>query len=96
VEDLLERMAMMKAAYDPERVAASKRAMNELYAKDPNRWLVYRPRWDEAEKECEYVVLAEFATHGEAVRWGMALPDDERSRVTVMSTRLPEPGVYHI
>ena len=87
---------MMKAAYDPERVKASQRAMNDLYAKYPNRWVVYSPRWDEVGKECEYVVLAEFATHGEAVRWGMALPEDERSRVTVMSTRLPEPGVYRI
>lgn len=96
MEDLLERMAMMKAAYDPERVAASKRAMNELYAKYPNRWVAYRTQWDEAGKECELVVVAEFATQGEGVQWALKLPDDERSRVCVMSTRLPEPGVYRI
>lgn len=87
---------MMKAAYDPERVKASQRAMNALYAHYPNRWVVYSTRWDDAGNECEFVVLAEFATHGEAVRWGMKLPEDERSQVTIMSTRLPEPGVRRI
>ena len=87
---------MKRNATPPKKIRAFKDGLNALRRSHPNRWVVYGTHWDEASQVCEFTVFAEFATHGEAVAWGMKLPDDERSRVTVMSTRVPEPGVYRI
>ena len=94
MEDLLERMAMMKAGYDPARVQAYRQAMAGVYASHPNRWVVYDVRWDEEGRACEIAVLADFATHGEAVRWSMSQP--RTPGMAVMSTRSPEPGVIRL
>jgi hypothetical protein len=97
VDEILAQMEFMKRnATPPNKIRSFKAGLNALRRSHPDRWVVYGTHWDDSRQEYEFTVYAEFATQGEAVNWGMELSDDERSRVTVMSTRVPEPGVYRI
>ena len=94
MEEILERRAMMEAAYNREQVKSFQRGMDEMCAAHPNRWVVYTEDWHADLGRYVFVVNATFDSAGEAMRWANAQPQE--GGMTVMSTRLPEPGVYRL
>ena len=82
-------------ATPPHQLRAFQDGMLDMYAKHPEKWVVYTDLWDEAARTFDFVVHGAFDTQKEAVDSTKTLSPKERGRRTVISTHLL-PAAYRL
>jgi hypothetical protein len=89
-----ELQAFTKARVTPQdQLKAFQEGLNDLRRTHPDRWVLYTAHWDEAGGRYEFVVHGVYEAMKEAVDSTLHLSPEERGARTLISTRVPKPGI---